>query len=51
MMGLEKFVLAGHSFGGYIVGNYACRYPQHIKKLLMLSAVGVQTKPEEVPVY
>ena len=27
MGNLTNFVLAGHSFGGYIVGNYATRYP------------------------
>ncbi len=24
---LKGFFLAGHSFGGYVCGNYACRYP------------------------
>jgi pimeloyl-ACP methyl ester carboxylesterase len=24
---LKGFILAGHSFGGYICGHYACRYP------------------------
>lgn len=41
MGNLEGFVLAGHSFGGFIVGHYACKYPQYIKKLLMLSPFGV----------
>ena len=43
---LKDFILAGHSFGGYISGLYACKYPQHIKKLMMLSPAGVCTKPE-----
>jgi cardiolipin-specific phospholipase len=42
---LKNFYLAGHSFGGYICGHYALRYPHHIKKLLMLSPAGVMTKP------
>jgi alpha-beta hydrolase superfamily lysophospholipase len=43
---LKDFYLAGHSFGGYISGNYAIKYPQHIKKLLMLSPAGICIKPE-----
>ena len=27
--------------GGYIVGNYALKYPQHLSKLIMLSPIGV----------
>jgi pimeloyl-ACP methyl ester carboxylesterase len=42
-MNLTKFILAGHSFGGYLVGNYAIYYPQHVKKLLMFSPIGVRT--------
>lgn len=38
---LTGFVLAGHSFGGFVSGHYTCRYPQHVKKLLMLSPFGV----------
>jgi pimeloyl-ACP methyl ester carboxylesterase len=43
---LTGFILAGHSFGGYICGHYACKYPQHIKKLLMLSPAGLKGVPE-----
>jgi len=49
--GLTNFVLAGHSFGGYVSGLYAMRYPQHIKKLLMLSPVGVTTYPPDFDFY
>jgi cardiolipin-specific phospholipase len=40
---LTGFILAGHSFGGYTVGNYACEYPQHIKKLLLISPIGIRS--------
>jgi pimeloyl-ACP methyl ester carboxylesterase len=46
-MDITNFILAGHSFGGYICGTYASVYPQHIKKLLMLSPLGVVVKPSE----
>lgn len=45
-MGLTDFFLAGHSFGGYCSGLYASRYPQHIKKLLLLSPLGLKPAPE-----
>ena len=45
-LNLTNFYLAGHSYGGYIVGNYALKYSQHIKKLLLISPVGIR-----VPVY
>lgn len=44
--GLERFILVGHSFGGYIAGCYTIKYPQHIEKLLFLSTVGISTIPE-----
>ena len=37
----EKFLLAGHSFGGFLSGHYACKYPEKITKLIMLSPFGV----------
>mmetsp|Transcript_36441 Transcript_36441/g.35298 ORF Transcript_36441/g.35298 Transcript_36441/m.35298 type:complete len:296 (-) Transcript_36441:257-1144(-) len=46
MGNLTDFILAGHSFGAYLAGNYACRHPQHVKKLLMLSPIGVNLMPE-----
>lgn len=45
-MNLTNFFLAGHSYGGYIVGNYALKYSHHIKKLLLISPVGIR-----VPIY
>jgi len=44
-MDISGFYLAGHSFGGYLSGLYAAKYHQHIKKLLLLSPIGVKTMP------
>lgn len=47
IMNLDKFVLAGHSFGGYVSGCYALRYSQHVTKLLLLSPAGVTERPSQ----
>ena len=46
-MQLTGFYLAGQSMGAYLVGCYAAQYPQHIKKLLLLTPPGVGKKPAE----
>jgi len=43
---LNKFYLLGHSLGGYFAGVYALRYPQHITRLTLLSAVGITDTTE-----
>ena len=46
MNNLTGFYIAGHSFGGYIVGNYALKYKQHIKRTLLISPIGVRDPPK-----
>ena len=46
MGGLTDFYLCGHSYGGYLSGTYASKYPQHIKKLVLLSPAGLKVRPE-----
>jgi pimeloyl-ACP methyl ester carboxylesterase len=46
MGNLSGFYIAGHSFGGFIVGNYALRYKQHIKRVLLISPIGIKEIPE-----
>jgi len=46
-MNLNSFILAGHSFGGYIAAVYALKYPTCVEHLLLLSPVGVPEKPED----
>ena len=40
----KKFFIAGHSLGGYLVGNYVSKYPQYIKKMLLISPCGIYNK-------
>ena len=42
---LTNFYLMGHSFGAYVVGNYTVKYHQHVKKLLLLSPLGIRVTP------
>ena len=47
-MDLTDFYLIGHSFGGYQVGLYASKYPQHIRKLILVSPIGIKIpKPRD----
>ena len=36
------FYVGAHSFGGYTTGWYSVKYPQHIKKLILISPVGIR---------
>jgi 4,5:9,10-diseco-3-hydroxy-5,9,17-trioxoandrosta-1(10),2-diene-4-oate hydrolase len=38
-LGLEKFHLVGHSVGGGVALNYALKFPQKIKKLVLISSL------------
>ena len=41
MDGLRDFYLVGHSLGAYLAACYALEYPSHIRKLMMISPVGM----------
>lgn len=36
-----QFYISGHAFGAYIVGNYAVKYKEHLKKLIFISPIGL----------
>lgn len=38
---IDRMVLAGHSFGGYMSVAYAERYPTRVERLILISPVGV----------
>lgn len=39
---IDKFLLIGHSLGGYLCSLYTLKYPQHVSKLVLISPVGVE---------
>lgn len=43
---LRDFILIGHSLGGYVCGQYASQYHQHIKKLVLITPLGLSSKPK-----
>lgn len=47
-VGLEKFILLGHSFGAYLSTAYAIKYPSHIRHLVLNDAWGFTVHLEEM---
>ncbi|XP_076470644.1 (Lyso)-N-acylphosphatidylethanolamine lipase-like isoform X2 [Babylonia areolata] len=46
-MGLEKFILLGHSLGGFLSAAYTLRYPQHVKHLILVDPWGMPRRPTD----
>lgn len=46
-IGLQRFVLIGHSMGGAIAGVYAAAHPEHVAELALLDAYGLQGKEND----
>ncbi|KAJ1934403.1 hypothetical protein FBU59_005709 [Linderina macrospora] len=47
-MGIEKMMLLGHSFGGYMSALYAMKYPEHVEKLVLVSPIGLPEPPADL---
>ncbi|CAB0028536.1 unnamed protein product [Trichogramma brassicae] len=45
---LDKFVLLGHSMGGFLAASYAIKHPEHVKHLILADPWGFPEKPSEV---
>lgn len=41
---LNSFILVGHSFGGQIAINFTAKYPQKVKKLVLINSAGIRRK-------
>lgn len=46
-LGLNKFVLLGHSWGGFLAMNYSVTYPEHIGALILLNTAPADFKGQQ----
>jgi pimeloyl-ACP methyl ester carboxylesterase len=49
LLGLDEVILGGVSLGGWIAAEFACRWPERVKKLWISAAPGLWVDEEPLP--
>lgn len=47
ILGEDKLVLIGHSFGGFLASLYAAEFPEHVKALILVAPADLLVMPQQ----